>query len=244
MAYKFDFSVLSTLNPPITKSDQITEAIFSAFCAGGSQGLEKTFMYRITKDWVLTEACWMESQKGERWNPSVPNDSVEYQGGTYTLENGAETGYAAAATWESYNVTGIIKKFIDGTPNYGFILVNDYMSGHTERIYISSEYSTDKSWRPKLTIKYGSIGIIHSQTINRQKAYTIIKTADMLKIYTPAAGRHTVELVDMMGRKIVFFDDAGEKCHQIPVSRLCNGMYFIKIRANDTKYQEKITIIK
>jgi len=244
VAYKFNFSVFSTLNPPITKSSQITEALFSVFCGGGTQGTEKTYVYRITKEWILSEACWMECKKGERWNPGVTTDSVEAQGGLFTLDDGAETAYAAEGAWESYTVTGIIKKFIDGTPNYGLILVNDYKGGHTGRSYVSSEYQTDKSWRPKLTIKYGSIGIISSQTINRQKGYTIIQTADMLKIYAPFKSGYIVELVDVLGRNIVLHSDARTQCHQIPVRSLCNGVYLIRILAGNKKFQEKLIIVK
>lgn len=186
----------------------------------------------------------MECKKSERWNPGAPNDSVEYQGGAFTTENGSETGYAPAASWESYDVTGIVKKFIDGTPNYGFLLVNDYKSGNTERIYISSEYQTDKSWRPKLTIKSPSIGIVQSHAISREKAYTIIKTADFLKIYMRFKGRYTLELVDMMGRNIISYNDAGQKCHQIPIRRLCDGMYVMNIGINGIKYKGKVIIIK
>lgn len=233
--YKFDLSSLSV------SSDSITKVTFSSYFIGGFQGVQKTYLYRMIKGWKSDETTWLTPKKGDgMWNPL--KDTLG-QGGTFTEEDYAETACAAPETWEEYDITEITKFFIDNPDsNYGFIVISDKEINNIQRLYYSSDYPTDTSLRPKLTIE-DEIAIKHvPQKILKNKIkFTITHSAINFVIpYT----RYFVTITDAQGRTVESFRKNGKNCYEIPVRMLSTGVHFLNINHDHRSETIRFIVVK
>ncbi|MEM3018316.1 MAG: DNRLRE domain-containing protein, partial [Candidatus Bathyarchaeia archaeon] len=106
--------------------------------------------YRLTEGWTETESTWNKRDGVTPWTTA---------GGVWTAEDFASSIVPPSAEqWMSWDVTGIVKDWIeDGQPNYGFI-VRDQNDGvastdASARFYMR-EYVTEPALRPVLEIEY------------------------------------------------------------------------------------------
>lgn len=97
-------------------------------------------------DWAEMQATWNERLSGTSW-----------PGGT-AIPNASEFGtvpQGSTNAWVSFTVTSAVQNWVDSSPNYGFLIWPD--STVDDRFW-SSDYVTDTSLRPKLTITYTATG--------------------------------------------------------------------------------------
>ncbi len=215
---------------------------FSSYFVGGfPDNGEKTHLYRITKEWNVDEATWLEAKSGEKWD--TQSDDYLKQGGAYTEDNAAETGYAPNGAWEEYDVTKIVKYLIDHPDkNYGFLIISDEEMNNIQRLYATSDFTDDTSQRPKLKIVHNTPityfpqkGLIHK--IN----FTITNAAINFSI---PYNSHTATIRNAKGRNIVSFKENYNKSYEIPLSMLSNGVHFLNIRHNQSSESIKFIVVK
>ncbi|MBS7623889.1 DNRLRE domain-containing protein, partial [Candidatus Bathyarchaeota archaeon] len=105
--------------------------------------------YRLTEDWTESGSTWNSRDTGIPWTTA---------GGVWTTEDSASsTVPPTAGQWMSWDVTGIVKDWMEnGQPNYGFIIrdPNDGVAGidAAARFY-TREWSTIDE-RPVLKIDW------------------------------------------------------------------------------------------
>lgn len=228
--YRFDLSSV-----PVS-SDNITRATFSSYFISGFEGITKTYLYRMTQEWKADEATWLIPGQGrEIWNPQ--NDTLG-QGGTFTEEGHVETACAAPGTWEEYDVTAMIKFFIENPDsNWGFIIASEKAINNIQRLYYSSDYADDVSLRPKLTID-GTIAIRHSFPKGFTREKKVIITNSDITITLPATGYH-VSIIDIRGRTIRSFGK-----NSIPVDILTKGVHFLCVTHDRTRETVRFIVVR
>ena len=105
-------------------------------------------IYRVSKDWSTAPVNWSSP-----WTES---------GGDYNKEILDTVKEVKKGVWETFDVSGTVKDFIDNpSSNFGFIAFppmsslreNDNRADNHGCVAYSSEYA-DKDKRPKLTIYY------------------------------------------------------------------------------------------
>ncbi len=217
--YKFDLSSISF------SANAVSKAKLSLYCLGGTYGVEKTFAYRITKDWKANEATWVNSKSGEKWDPSAGDND---QGGAFTKDDGAETGYADESTWETYDVTKILKYFLNNKDkNFGFLVEGDDAPGHTQRLYASSDYTIDKSQRPKLEITY-STAINYVPQVDLKEKINLRMTNSKVNFSVPF-DNYEISLSNAKGQRIMRLTENASKEHAISLNSLPAGVVFMKV---------------
>ena len=188
-------------------------------------GLDFTYAHRITKEWDESTVTWLQTATNASWDNA---------GGDYTDENMATTSYAPESSWEDYDVTEIVKLFMDNTPNYGFCIVSDMADNHTGRNYISSENTDLDSLRPKLTVTYTSNAIIipdlHSQGMSN--GLRLCKSCSGIKLYVPFSGHYTISLYNVNGKKIETVCGYRKQWYQLTETKPSNGVYIIHMVIN------------
>jgi hypothetical protein len=114
--------------------------------------------YRVTEDWV--EGDGPPGTKGATWNDAdkfVP-DPWAIPGGVWTSEDVASSIVPpATGQWMSWDVTGIVKDWIEnGHSNYGFIILdpNDGVSSTDASARFYSREFTTAGLRPVLKIDW------------------------------------------------------------------------------------------
>ncbi|MEM3501760.1 MAG: DNRLRE domain-containing protein [Candidatus Bathyarchaeia archaeon] len=127
--------------------------------------------YRVTKNWVETEATWNIYKTGSSWDTA---------GGDYTTVGGASsivpTNYGQWMTWD---VTFIVKAWIeDGRPNYGFIIkYQTEGQPFNAAIFISKEW--DPEYHPILKVDWST------PTPTARPVGGIVMSTNKLEIVTP-----------------------------------------------------------
>ena len=163
----------------------------------------------------------MSADSGVAW------DSV---GGDYTVENAAQAGYAPLSSWEDYEVTNIVQKFIGGTPNYGFLIISDLAVNNTHRDYFSSEYTGADSLRPKLTITYTSSDIIpNSESPDFLIGLRLCKIGSGIKLFIPFTSYYNLSIYNLTGKRIETISGYNEQWCQLKGDAPSNGVYLIQI---------------
>jgi hypothetical protein len=104
----------------------------------------------LLKPWVESQATWLLSQTGIAW-------SVGGAGGSGTDYNAAIDAQLAAGFnpgWVAFDVTPRVQQWaINSGTNFGWRMVQT-SNGYSPKTFNSSEYATDITLRPKLTIVY------------------------------------------------------------------------------------------
>ena len=203
--------------------------------------VEKTHLYRITKDWTVDEATWLIPKAGnEMWNPG--SDTLE-QGGTYTEENAAETEYAEPENWEEYDITEIIKYFIDHPDeNFGFLLISDEEMNNTQRAYASSDLTDDISLRPKLTIETETAITYVPQKGLKNKIN--LKMTNTAVCFSLPFNNCLVRISNARGQKFVSFEGTYGNSYAIPLAKLGAGVHFLTIKHDNNNETVKFFVVK
>jgi hypothetical protein len=149
--------------------------------------------------------------------------------------------YAPNATWENYTVTEIVKQFVKGTPNYGFIVIPDLSEGNTGRDYLSSEFKDSDSLKPKLAITYESNAIVIDKATHL-KGVLIQQSDTQIKILLPFNRKCQAALFNSRGLRIKTATVEQRGSITFPTTRLSAGIYFLKFRSGITKATYKFII--
>ena len=211
MVIRFDLSVLPS-------NADIKKAVLSLYFSGGSEGDSLTVAHRLIKEWNEHTVTWMQADTGAPW---------DLVGGDYTLEDSAQTTFANDSTWENYDVTGIVKKFIDGTPNYGFIVVPDLAEGNTSRDYYSTAFEDIDSLKPKLTVTYTSNAI---STPNKSRyllqGVLLYKDGSVIRLFVPFEKQYRITIYNSKGRVIENINGCESRWYRLNAKMSSHGIYF------------------
>ena len=203
--------------------------------------VEKTHLYRITKGWNVDQATWLiPKSESEMWNPGA--DTLE-QGGTYTTDNSAETDYTEPENWEEYDITVILKYFIDNpNENFGFILISDEEMNNTQRGYASSDFTDDISLRPKLTIETETAITYFPQKGLKNKIN--LKITNSAISFSLPFNNSLVTVSNAKGQKVVSFEGTYGNSYAIPLGKLSAGVHFLTIKNDNKSATVKFFVIK
>jgi hypothetical protein len=104
----------------------------------------------LLKPWLETQATWQVSQTGTAWSVGgAAGAGTDYIGTADALVTpGSNPG------WVAFDVTARVQQWSAGTgSNYGWRL-KQTTAGSNAKTFYSSEYATDTTLRPKLTVVY------------------------------------------------------------------------------------------
>ena len=189
----------------------------------------------------MEQATWLipKSEAG-LWNPGA--DTLD-QGGAYTEQNAAETDYAEPENWEEYNVTEIIKYFLDHPDeNFGFLLISDEEMNNTQRAYASSDFTDDTSQRPKLTIETET-AISWFPQAGLKDRINLHMTNTTMRFSLPF-DNCLVRISNARGQKFVSFEGTYGNSHTIPLSKLGAGVHFLTVKHDNKSATVKFFVIK
>lgn len=116
----------------IPPGSTVNSAIFSIYEIGPNN--QVVYLHRLTTDW--DELTVTINSLGGQWDAAVAGSFV------------ADASYA----WKTVDLTALVQAWVNGVPNYGFIMMQDPMTPACQ--YRSSEYTTVPAFRPKLEIWY------------------------------------------------------------------------------------------
>ena len=104
----------------------------------------------LLKPWVESQATWTVSQTGVPWTVV----GAAGAGTDYNTTTDALVTPSWNPGWVNFDVTGRLRQWASGVGvNNGWILTQ-IGSGSNTKYFVSSEYTTDTTLRPKLTIVY------------------------------------------------------------------------------------------
>lgn len=105
--------------------------------------------YRLTEDWTETGACWNTRGGGKGpWST---------HGGTFVSSGASSVAIAyQAAFWQSWDVTTIVNDWVQGAPNYGFIVKISDEANDNAGINGYSRENTNQQSIPYLQIDYAT----------------------------------------------------------------------------------------
>lgn len=191
----------------------------------GTAGTKYTFAHRLTTDWDVSVVNWLKASGAADWVVA---------GGDYSEDNKASVEYAKISSWEEYDVTEIVAKFVDGTPNYGFFIVPDESDGNTGRNYISSDNTESESLRPKLTITYETTAITNGAS-GVAKSFNLIvnRNGALINLFIPFEAPYKIVFIDAFGCTVKFVRGYGKAWHSIDSESVANGLYFVNIISKD-----------
>ena len=142
-------------------------------------------IYKLTQDWNEAGVTWFKTGM-------TATETWQTAGGKYNTTKLATITPASnqANTWVNLKVTSALKEFY-ATPasNFGFIVRFD-QDVADQHDYRSSEYTTDVTQRPKLTVYFTQ------QNSIKQNLFGTIKPAKEYK----------VTVYTLQGKKIAFFE--------------------------------------
>ncbi len=233
--YHFDLSSVTV------SSDNITKATFASYFVGGFDGIQKTYLYRVTKRWQADKATWLFPESNQSlWAPL--KDTLN-QGGCFTENNSVETTCAAEGTWEEYDITSILKFFITNPDsNYGFMIQSEKAVNNIQRIYYSSNYTDDITLRPKLIVE-GEIAVTYFPVEKSNTAVQVTGTNEAIILYIPGMGSRAL-LHDLRGRTIKTLIPNRENRYVVPMSILSTGVYYLHTINDGYMRMVRFTVVK
>ena len=103
----------------------------------------------LLKPWVENQATWTVRQTGVPWTAGgAAGAGTDYSTTTDALVTGSWN-----PGWVSFEVTPRVQQWSSGGANYGWRMAAAD-AGHQTKVFNSSEFTTDTTLRPKLTIVY------------------------------------------------------------------------------------------
>ncbi|RJQ17201.1 hypothetical protein C4573_04070 [Candidatus Woesearchaeota archaeon] len=137
-----EFNITDIMN--INSSISVVNATFFVYKFDSNSGSRNSKVWRIAKNWSEATSSWTNASAGDPWSTAGGDmGSAEYDSISST-----------APVWDPFNVTNLTKEWINGTyANYGFLIKGGGLTTDDQTFY-SSDYPTDATLRPKLTITY------------------------------------------------------------------------------------------
>ena len=103
--------------------------------------------YKISSSWVEDEVTWIDRNSLDMWSTS---------GGDYITTNGVSITIPPSYGWVNWNVTDILSDWINGEPNYGFLIRDE--SENSLEIQFRSKFRpkehTGTDFDPYLEVTY------------------------------------------------------------------------------------------
>ena len=145
----------------IPASNTIVSAVIQLYVSTLNSANITIKAYRLTSSWNETSTTWNNRDESQLWWTG---------GGDYASTAIDTVVITSANQWYNFTITSTVKGWIDGTnSNLGIILIPATgTSDGTITEFFSSDYTTDTSLRPKITIDYTSNAppTINSTSIN------------------------------------------------------------------------------
>ncbi len=130
-----------------TQPIEIIYASLDLYCYALGGGGVNISGYPATQPWIENEVTWNNRDAGNLW--TTP-------GGDYDLTREVYMDVDTTGCWYSFDITDIVNDWQDNIiPNYGLVFVGNYVVMEFARFY-SSDYVTDITLRPKLTLTYSA----------------------------------------------------------------------------------------
>ncbi len=179
---------------------------------------ETCSLFTYTRPWDVSTATWNQADTSTKWTT---------KGGDFKRDFVAWTPFADTNSWESFNVTQIVREFLQNPDSsYGFFLKTGY--GNIERRYYSSDYEVD-SLRPKLTITTSTAITNKYGKFNAGNKIHIKNAAKVVSFSVPFEGDYTISILNINGQRI-YATKANEKnSYNISLRNQSSGIYIIKI---------------
>ena len=142
---KFDISDIPT-------DVSVTSAIVSFYAYIASGGDHRVAeIYPLLVEFVEDEATWDDRKSGVAWSAPGGAEGVDFDSMITSV-------FGTANTWMHFDITSTVWGWHNGTStNHGLLLrgvIPDDLA-NTEFSFRSSEYTTDVTLRPYITIEYG-----------------------------------------------------------------------------------------
>lgn len=141
---------------------KITAAQLSLYQTAGSEpaaGSSTTILlHRLTKPWVegSGKATGATIHNGASYTTSDGTASWATLGGDYDPVPAAQVAPAPASGWRSWDVTGLVRSWLDGThPNYGALLLATGDIGTSQ--FVASDDPNATANYPKLTVTFQAL---------------------------------------------------------------------------------------
>lgn len=224
-AVKFDLS-------PVPSEEYVLNATYSMYFFQGEFTGVVCSLFIYKRSWDVSTATWNRANATTKW--TTP-------GGDFKREFIAWTPFADTNTWESFDVTKIVREFLQNPDsNYGFFLKTGY--NNIERRYYSSDYEVD-SLRPKLTIttstaitnKFAEQDIgnnIHLESVSK-----------VVKFYIPFEGSYTISILNINGKQIYLTNGNQKKAYRVSLNNQSHGVYIIQVRCNNKFINNKFLLL-
>ena len=145
----------------IPSSNTIVSATLSLYMFFSNTANNVTVnVYRITQAWNETQADWYNATGSALWS----NVGGDYESTLLTTLNVTDT-----VGWYNFTISQATREWVNGTsPNYGIILIPLGASAGDFKYFYSSDYTTDTSLNPIITIDYSANAppVIVNMTVN------------------------------------------------------------------------------
>ena len=141
------FAIFASEGGPVPDGATIDSATLSLY----KQHYDDTVrLNALLKPWVESQATWNNASTGVSWSaPGAAGVGTDHASAADALVN---AGYNPG--WVSFDVTTRVQQWSDGvSSNHGW-RISQTSSGNAEKQFHASEYATDPSRRPKLTVQY------------------------------------------------------------------------------------------
>ncbi len=166
------------------------------------------------------------------------------QGGGDTTNLITNTEYTSEKSWELFDVSATFKSFLEGTQNYGFLIISDDKGGwceSTAREYVSANDETNKLLRPKIVIRTKDTDI----NTSFKKLFTIPnivirRTTDGIRVLTPFTN-YMVTITNLKGQPSFHFKE-NNRSFTIPFYKLAPGVQLINIKHNNQNTSGKFIV--
>jgi chromosome segregation ATPase/regulation of enolase protein 1 (concanavalin A-like superfamily) len=128
----------------------IDDATLSVYESAGVGNNVNTRLRLITVSWVEGQASWNNRLTGTPWGTA---------GGDYNVKIVDAVNIDNTVGWRNWNATVLVDLWYrNRVPNYGLILEAPDPGANSDKTFFSSDYAVDPTLRPKLAIRYRSLG--------------------------------------------------------------------------------------
>ena len=143
------FAIFQSEGGPVPNGATIQSAKLELY----KQYYDDTFrLNALLKPWVESQATWMLSQTGNAWSVAGAAGS----GTDFDATVDAQVAGGFNPGWVTFDVTPRVQLWANGSAtNYGWRMAQT-SAGYNSKTFNSSEYVTDTTLRPKLTVVYAA----------------------------------------------------------------------------------------
>ncbi len=130
-AYVRNFHTLLNFNlSSYSDSSEIISAKLKMYFYSGDTSGRTYNLHRVTNSWSESASSWVNRDGSSQWDSMTgwdndPNHVYQYGGGDYDATVEAFTVMPSSTDqWVEWDITDLVKDWIDGTDNYGLIIMD------------------------------------------------------------------------------------------------------------------------